>query len=224
MKPESIPQEISLDDLHVSLRSEGCASCSLGVQPGLIGPILSKGNSHSKVIFLGEAPGKDEDTAGIPFVGKAGKLLDEWLTSFELMESGIYISNCVKCRPIAVPESGKQNNTPQAEHLRSCKPYLLYEISVLKPRLIVTLGLSATKACLTGDIPKIESLKQVMGKFHLTTNKNRCRIPSGILFFPTYHPAAFLHARNEQVNLEMKENLNQHFTQIKEAIDELQDM
>jgi len=222
MKPDMIPSGMSLNDLHVQLRLEKCGACKLGQHPALIGPVLSQGSAKIPVMFLGEAPGKDEDATGLPFVGKAGKLLDDWLGYQDIDRNDVYITNCIKCRPIATPGSGKQNNTPGIEEIRTCKPYLLHEIQMIQPKLIVTLGMSALKATLTGDIEKITSLKQLVGKFYISTSKNRCRIPPGIVFYPTYHPAAFLHTRNEGMKEEMTILVKDHFKQIKEAINELQ--
>lgn len=221
MKPTEIPEGIDLADLHIQLRTSKCSACSLGEHPQLKGPVVSKGLGKIPVMILGEAPGKDEDAQGIPFVGKAGKLLDEWLNDHGLDPSDFYISNLVRCRPIAIPGSGKQNLTPKAEHIRTCKPYLLYEIKKFQPRLIITLGMSATKGCLTGDIDPTRSLREISGKFYLTTHKNRCRMPAGLLFYPTYHPAALLHNKSEEVLKETKKAINIHFNQIKEAINEL---
>ena len=126
-------------------------------------------------MFIGEGPGADEDTQGIPFVGRAGQLLDKIVEAMGLVRNQIYIANVVKCRPPG-------NRAPLPEETAECVPFLRAQIEAIHPRVIVALGAAAT-ATLVGDTA---SLTQLRGKFH----------PSAwfpdIPVMPTFHPAYLL--------------------------------
>jgi len=140
-------------------------------------PVFGSGNRHAKVVFIGEAPGKHEDLAGEPFVGAAGKMLDQLLESIDLLRSDVYITNVVKYRP-------PNNRDPHRDEVRACWPWLLEEIHLVTPDLIIPLGRHA----LTRFIPdgKISAM-------HGTSFA--CEIPelSRYKYYALYHPAAALY-------------------------------
>ena len=95
--------------------------------------VLGMGDPNANIVFVGEAPGKQEDLQGLPFVGRSGKLLDKMLNSIELSRDKVYILNVLKCRP---PE----NRDPLQIEIDECEPYLKKQLDIIKPKLIVTLG------------------------------------------------------------------------------------
>lgn len=136
-------------------------------------PVPGHGNSHADIVFVGEAPGQKEDEQGVPFVGQAGKLLDQLLASIGLERQDIYITNVVKFRP---PE----NRDPTKEEKEACLPFLTMELEIIKPRIVVPLGRHA----LMQFLPDI-SIGVAHGTPHLHAN--------GYTVFPLYHPAAALY-------------------------------
>lgn len=136
-------------------------------------PVLGEGNPHAEIMFIGEAPGQREDELGRPFVGPAGKMLDDLLGSIGLRREDVYISNVVKYRP---PE----NRDPTPEEKEQCMPWLMLEIGLIKPKIIVPLGRHALGHFFT-DL----SITNAHGKPQ--------QLPNGTAVFPIYHPAAALH-------------------------------
>jgi DNA polymerase len=125
-------------------------------------------------MFVGEAPGREEDEIGRPFVGEAGKLLTQLLKSVGIQRRKVYITNVIKCRP-------PNNRDPQTEEIEQCKNWLYKQIEIIQPKLICTLGRYATY-CLLSE--KFDSFSEVRGKIY--TYK-------GSTIIPTYHPAALLY-------------------------------
>ena len=145
-------------------------------------PVCGEGNPRAEVMFIGEAPGEKEDELGRPFVGAAGKFLNELMASIGLKREGVYITNVVKYRP---PE----NRDPTPEEKEQCMPWLKLEIALVKPRVIVPLGRHAL-AYFLSDI----TISHAHGKaFPLTKN---------ITIFPIYHPAAAMHNGNLRSSLQ----------------------
>jgi len=136
-------------------------------------PVLGEGNPKAKIMFIGEAPGQKEDEQGRPFVGAAGQFLNELLTSIGLKREDVYISNVVKYRP---PE----NRDPTPEEKEQCIPWLMAEMAIIKPKIIVPLGRHAL-----GHFITTESITEAHGKPHAIGNF--------VTVFPIYHPAAALH-------------------------------
>lgn len=136
-------------------------------------PVFGHGNPHAEIMFIGEAPGQREDEQGIPFVGPAGKLLDELLESIGLKRSDIYITNVVKYRPPG-------NRDPTPEEKAQCLPWLQMEIATIKPKILIPLGRHA----LTQFFSKM-SITEAHGKGQ--------KLVDGLSVFPLYHPAAALH-------------------------------
>jgi len=127
-----------------------CQRCELAQTRTQV--VVSRGNPKADVMVIGEAPGQSEDEQGLPFVGKSGQLLDKILTSVELSpEEDVYISNIVKCRP-------PQNRNPSAKEIAACKSYLLEQISLVNPKIILFTGATALKG-LTGEKRGISKIR-----------------------------------------------------------------
>ena len=148
-------------------------------------------------MIVGEAPGKNEDSTRKPFTGPAGQLLDKIWQAAGMSTTEWYLTNVVKCRPVAGHNSGKQNYTPKSEQMETCFPILYHEIWYLRPTVIVTLGKTATEQVLNR---KVNRMGDIRGQFFMKeyaispdfdyapTNKFYSQI------FPMIHPAAILHA------------------------------
>ena len=157
--------------------------------------VLGEGNAdHPPVMLIGEAPGEQESLQGRPFVGKAGKNLDGFLRVLELNREDIYISNVVKIRPTKVSDKGRvSNRPPNKEELALFTPYLMEEILLVQPKMIVTLGNFALKA-LCGP-------KAIIGDMHgretRVTVKHE-KQEGEFALFPLYHPASIIYNRSLQ--------------------------
>ncbi|WP_337865794.1 uracil-DNA glycosylase [Ignavibacterium sp.] len=138
--------------------------------------VFGSGKPDAKVMVIGEGPGAEEDKQGLPFVGRAGQLLTDILKAIKFEREEVYIANIVKCRP---PE----NRTPLPEEMDTCIPYLKKQISIINPKMILCLGLTAAK----GLLRKKESLTALRGKFFDY---------EGIKVMVTFHPAALLRNPN----------------------------
>ncbi len=147
--------------------------------------VFGYGNAQARVMFVGEAPGREEDEQGLPFVGLAGKLLDKMLASIGLSREQVYIANVLKCRPPG-------NRNPSPEEIAKCEPYLIKQISMIKPELIVALGLFAARSLLKVQQP----LSAIRKAEHQYQN---------IPVIVTYHPAALL--RNPILKKEVWQDL-----------------
>lgn len=152
--------------------------------------VLGNGNTNNPpVMLIGEAPGKQEEEQGKPFVGKAGKNLTEFLNAINLNREDIYISNLVKQRPTKLSKAGNTvNRSPNKEEIEFFTPFLLEEISIIKPKIIVTLGNYSLNAFVKSTIG-LEHGKMQTISIHNTQYK----------LFPLYHPAATIYNR-ELVN------------------------
>ncbi len=147
-----------------------CQRCALGGTRTEF--VFGVGDPHSDLVFVGEAPGREEDLKGEPFVGRAGKLLDKILAAIHLTRDQVYICNVLKCRP-------PDNRTPSADEIETCMPYLEQQLSIINPKLIVALGATAAHSLLSVKT----SLAQLRSKIW---NWN------GYDVVVTYHPAALL--------------------------------
>ncbi|ABL78200.1 type-4 uracil-DNA glycosylase [Thermofilum pendens] len=143
--------------------------------------VPGEGNPCSGVVFIGEAPGRNEDLQGRPFVGAAGALLTELISLAGLSREEVFITNVVKCRP-------PNNREPREEEIAACLPYLLAQLRAIKPRLIVTLGKHSTKTILRMRGMSVDSIMSVRGKAY-TVNAEWGQVT----VFPTLHPAAALY-------------------------------
>jgi DNA polymerase len=147
-----------------------CQKCPLGATRNKF--VYGVGNPDADILFIGEAPGADEDRLGEPFVGRAGKLLDKILAAIGFTRDDVYIANILKCRPPG-------NRDPQPEEMEQCFPYLREQIALIKPKLICALGRVAAQALLETTTP----LGKLRGKWHDY---------HGVPLLVTYHPAALL--------------------------------
>ncbi len=147
-----------------------CPRCKLA--PSRTHMVMGQGNAKASLMFVGEAPGADEDAQGLAFVGRAGQLLTKIIEAIGLKREEVFIANVLKCRP---PE----NRNPEPDEVEACLPYLREQIRLIAPRVIVTLGTFATQAILETDL----SIGRLRGRFH----------PLGpVQVMPTYHPAFLL--------------------------------
>ena len=147
--------------------------------------VFGCGRKDANIMFIGEGPGKDEDNQGIPFVGKAGKLMNEAFVGLGIDRENVYIANIVKCRP-------ESNRDPKEDEAEACLDYLRNQVILVKPKIIVLLGKIA--------------LQNVLGKeCSITKMRGKWIQKKGILYMPTWHPAALL--RDEKKKIEFWEDL-----------------
>jgi DNA polymerase len=158
----------SLAELEDHIKKFRCARCSHARV------VFGDGNPQAKLVFIGEAPGEEEDRQGIPFVGKSGMLLNKMLHSINLTREEVYICNAIKCRP-------PNNKTPTQAEINACNPFLVAQLKLLKPKIICTLGSPALKALLGIK----ESITKIRGKWLKYEALN-----ADVL--PTFHPAYLL--------------------------------
>lgn len=157
-------------------RAMGCVKCEL--HKGRTKVVFGTGNRSAQLVFVGEGPGADEDQQGIPFVGRSGQLLDKIMAAMDWKREDVFICNVVKCRP-------PDNRTPLPDEVAACSPYLVEQLELIAPKVIVTLGGSAAKALL-----KVTAgIMSIRGKWHSF---------QGIPVMPTYHPAFLLHQYTEE--------------------------
>ena len=169
----------SIDTFHGDLGSFNesictCTKCPLSQTRKNF--VFGVGNPHADIVFVGEAPGEQEDLQGLPFVGRAGKLLDKILGAIELTRDDVYICNVLKCRP-------PNNRDPIPFEVEQCEPYLINQLHLINPKLIVALG--RISACTI--LKTKESLKNL---------RNRIFSYAGVDLLVTYHPAALLRNPN----------------------------
>jgi len=146
--------------------------------------VFGVGNLNADLMFIGEAPGLDEDRQGQPFVGKAGQLLTKIIQAMGLKREEVYIANILKCRP-NTPGKSFGNRKPELDEMNRCKPYLFKQINIVRPKVIVALGATALQGLF--DKPN-ESITRTRGKW-----KNI----EGIPIMPTYHPSYLLHKESD---------------------------
>ena len=149
------------------------AECSLcGLCKTRTHVVFGTGNPHAELMFVGEAPGYDEDRQGEPFVGAAGQLLTKIIEAMKLRRQDVYIANCLKCRP-------PQNRNPLPSEIATCKPILLKQIEIIQPRIVCALGKFAAQTLLGTQEP----ISRMRGRFFDW---------NGVKLLPTFHPAYLL--------------------------------
>ena len=142
--------------------------------------VFGTGNKQAKLMFIGEGPGADEDMQGEPFVGKAGKLMNMAFEAIGLKREDVYIANVVKCRP-------PSNRNPEDDEVTACLNYLRNQVILVKPQIIVLLGNVA--------------LKNILGKeYGITASRGKWVEKRGILYLPTWHPAALLRDESKKID------------------------
>jgi len=150
---------------------KGCTRCALA--GGRTQTVFARGTGSSRLMFVGEGPGADEDAQGFPFVGKAGQLLDRMISAMGFARDDVYVANIVKCRP-------PNNRKPEPEEMAACLPYLAEQVELVAPEVIVALGATAVQGLFgTG-----EGIMRIRGRWRLYNG----RIP----VMPTFHPAYLL--------------------------------
>lgn len=169
-----------------------CTKCPL--HEGRTRTVPGAGNPDAEILFIGEAPGYNEDQQGLPFVGKSGKYLEELLATINLTRDDVFIANVVKCRPL-------DNRDPLEEEIASCNPYLRAQIEILDPLLIVTLG----RFSMNMFFPS-EKISRIHGQAKYGTRR---------AYYPLYHPAYAL--RNDSVKEEMVDD----FARIPRLLEEI---
>ncbi|NHH97930.1 Uracil-DNA glycosylase, family 4 [Candidatus Nitrosotalea sp. FS] len=179
-----------LDDIKNRVIS--CTNCSLS--KSRTNAVPGNGNYHSDVIFVGEAPGRNEDLQGKPFVGTAGQILSEALEYAGFTRDQVYITNVVKCRP-------PNNRQPITEERAACRPYLSEELEIIKPKIICILGNTAYSSLLDGS--------------EITKNRGKIVKNNGLLYFVTVHPAAVIY------NPSLRQVLKDDFVFLAKSLDKL---
>ena len=161
-----------MSDLMDTLRSQviSCTKCNLS--KSRTNAVAGKGNYNAEIMFIGEAPGRNEDLKGEPFVGAAGKILTDALEYAGLSRDDVFITNVVKCRP-------PNNRIPLEEEKNSCQQYLIDELGIIKPKIICILGNTAYGSILGGD--------------SITKNRGKIIKKNNNLYFLTVHPAAIIY-------------------------------
>ena len=157
---------------------EQCKKCKLCTTRQNV--VFGEGNTNTKIMFIGEGPGADEDIQGIPFVGKAGQLMDKAFQGVGIKREEVYIANIVKCRP-------PQNRNPQQDEANACMDYLRNQVLLIKPKIIVLLGSVA--------------LKNILGEeYGITNSRGKWIEKKGIWYIPTFHPAALLRDESKKID------------------------
>jgi|SRR5664280_3087654 len=169
VKADSTKKEEQLTKLCQEMAN--CQLCQLAKTRHNL--VFGDGNSHAQIVFVGEAPGADEDEQGLPFVGRAGQLLTDIIVKgMKLDRKDVYICNILKCRPPG-------NRNPLPDEISKCEPFLKKQLQIISPKIICALGTFAAQALLKTDIP----ISVLRGRFHSY---------EGIKLMPTYHPAYLL--------------------------------
>jgi DNA polymerase len=163
---------------------DGCLRCKLGATRTNL--VFGQGNPKAELMFVGEAPGRDEDEQGLAFVGRAGQLLTKIIEAIGRKREDVFIANVLKCRP-------PNNRNPEADEVASCRPFLEEQIRLIAPRAIVTLGTFAAQALMETDEP-------------ISRMRGHWQTVRGVRVMPTFHPAFLLRSpeRKKDVWEDMK--------------------
>ncbi|BCA79578.1 uracil-DNA glycosylase [Desulfuromonas sp. AOP6] len=191
--PAVLCQRESLDEILADLGD--CRRCPLCEDRKNI--VFGVGNPQARLVLVGEAPGREEDEKGEPFVGEAGRLLDRILRAMGLGRDQVYICNVEKCRPPG-------NRDPRPEEIAACEPFLIRQLASIRPSVIVALGKFATQTLLRDQTP-ITRLRGTWKDYH------------GIPLMPTYHPAYLL--RNPSGKQEVWEDMKQVLKRLQQGED-----
>ena len=183
---EPVTVSKSSADLLAAVRADigDCTRCKLHTL-GRRQIVFGVGHPDADLMFVGEAPGADEDIQGIPFVGRAGQLLTKIIEAIGLAREDVYIANVIKCRP-------PQNRNPEPDEIETCEPFLFQQVDIIKPKVIVTLGTFATRALLR----TLDPISRLRGRIFEYR---------GAKLIPTFHPAYLL--RNPASKREVWEDM-----------------
>jgi len=155
---------------ELQARCRDCRACPLG--ESRTNNVFGMGDRHSPLMFVGEAPGEQEDATGIPFVGAAGKLLDRYLFAVDLPRDRVYIANILKCRP-------PRNRDPEESEQEACIGYLREQFRLIQPKVLVCLG-------------RIAAMKLIKPDFRITREHGKWFYKGGVWMTAVYHPSALL--------------------------------
>ena len=165
-----------MEELEDAIRN--CSRCKLCKNRTNI--VFGIGNENANIMFIGEGPGADEDKQGIPFVGKAGQLMNKAFDALGINREDVYIANIIKCRP-------PNNRDPEPDEIQGCMNYLRNQVIIVKPKIIVLLGRIA--------------LQNILGKeYKITASRGIWVEKKGILYMPTWHPAALLRDETKKID------------------------
>lgn len=173
-RPAATATPTSLEQVRRQLGD--CQRCELARSRRHL--VFGSGNENARLLFVGEAPGADEDKQGQPFVGEAGQILTRMIDAMGLKREQVYICNVLKCRP-------PSNRNPHKDEITACSPFLIQQIEVIKPEVIVALGTFAAQTLLGSKEP----ISRLRGSFH------DCH---GIALMPTFHPSFLLHHKENK--------------------------
>jgi uracil-DNA glycosylase family 4 len=170
---------VSLDSLDALRAHVGplCTRCKLCTQ-GRKQVVFGVGNPTAELMFVGEAPGSDEDEQGVPFVGRAGQLLTKIIEAIDMRREDVYIANVIKCRPPG-------NRNPEPDEVLTCEPFLFQQIDIVQPKVVVALGKFAAQSLLRTDTP----ITKLRGQVHPFR---------GAVLVPTFHPAYLLRSPDKK--------------------------
>ena len=166
----------NLDEIEEVVKQ--CNKC--GLCANRTKTVFGEGNVNADIMFIGEGPGGDEDIQGLPFVGKAGILMNQAFIGLGISRDKVYIANVVKCRP-------PNNRTPVKEEAMACLDFLRNQVMIIKPKIIVLLGNTA--------------LKNILGEqYNITSTRGNWIDKKGIKYMPTFHPAALLRDESKKID------------------------
>ena len=189
-QPEHQYADLDLPALNAD--AQNCVKCGLHETRTTV--VFGTGNPNADLMFVGEAPGADEDRQGEPFVGRAGKLLTDIIKAMKFTREDVYIANVLKCRPPG-------NRNPEPDEVETCSPYLVRQVALIQPKVIVALGSFAAKMLLDTKT----GISALRGKFHeyaLTEQSDNAPV-----IMPTFHPAYLL--RNPNAKRDVWEDMQQ---------------
>ena len=203
--PPKLSKEVGIAALKKKV--SGCVKC-----PNLVAArrnvVFGVGDINAALMFVGEAPGADEDLKGEPFVGAAGQLLTRIISAMGLSRESVYIANILKCRP-DTPGQTSGNRKPTPAEMKTCLPYLREQIELIAPRMIVALGATAVE----GLLGRAEGISRLRGNFQSF---------QGIPVMPTYHPAYLLHKESIREKRKVWEDMLQVMEKLGVPISEKQ--
>src|SRR5207248_11225740 len=186
VRPPTMQVSRNAAEARAAVRADigDCTRCKLHAQ-GRTQIVFGVGNPEADLMFVGEAPGADEDIQGFPFVGRAGRLLTKIIEAIDLKREDVYIANVIKCRP-------PQNRNPEADEVDTCEPFLFRQIDIIKPKVIVALGKFGAQTLLRTEDP-------------ISKLRGRVFDYRGAKLIPTFHPAYLL--RNPSAKREVWEDM-----------------
>ena len=179
---------------NLAARAAVCLKCShLAAFRNTV--VFGEGNPDAALMFVGEAPGADEDEQGRPFIGRAGQTLTKMIQAMGLTREELYIGNILKCRP-DMPQGASGNRKPTSEEMKTCMPWILAQIDIIQPKVLVALGTTSVEALLDTKLP----ISRIRGKFVDFR---------GIPLMPTFHPSYLLHNPTNETKRKVWEDLLQ---------------